>query len=204
MSVKKRSRHLKAPSMGQSWLPKPLALSLASVALTACSDNQSTSTVYTTAAECINENPQAVEQCNLAYEQAVEEAERTAPKYDTRQDCEYDFGVDRCRTYESGGSSFFMPFMAGYLLNDLFSSRRYSQPVFISSSPYSPYRYRWLGADGYDYGDLRNRQVRTTSRMYEPKPTVSRTIKRGGFGSSVRAKSSWGSSKSTSSKSWGG
>lgn len=202
MSEVKRSNNIKLIAMRKYFAPKPLAISVTSVFLAACSDNQSVSTVYTNANECINENPDAVEQCNLAYEQALEEAARTAPKYDSRQDCEYEFGADRCQSYNSGGSSFFMPFMAGYILSDLLSPRRYSQPLFISSSPYS--RYRWLGADGYDYGDLRQRKYRTTSRMYKPKPTVSRTIKRGGFGSSVRAKSNWGSSNKSSSKSWGG
>lgn len=203
MTDTKRSNNINLPSMRKYFSPKPLAISLTSVFLTACADESSNSTVYTNVNECINENPEATEQCNLAYEKAVEEAQRTAPKYSTQKDCEYDFGADRCQTYQSGGSSFFMPFMAGYMLSNLMSPNRYSQPMFISSSPYSRYRYRWIGADGYDYGDLRKRNFRTSSRSYKPKPTVSRTIKRGGFGSSVRAKSSWGSSKS-SSRSWGG
>jgi uncharacterized protein YgiB involved in biofilm formation len=43
-------------------------------------------------------------------------------------------------------------------------------------------------------GDIRKRNYRVNKDVYKPKPTVNRTMKRGGFGSSVRAKSSWGSS----------
>lgn len=58
-------------------------------------------------------------------------------------------------------------------------------------------------ADGYVFdGDIRKRKYNVKPSTYKPKPTVNRTIKRGGFGSSVRAKSSWGSSKRSGG--WGG
>ena len=48
----------------------------------------------------------------------------------------------------------------------------------------------------------RRRSMRVSEKSLKPKPTVSKTMSRGGFGSSVRAKSSWGSS--TKKGGWGG
>ena len=205
MTQRKRSASVNLSKMRKAFSPKPLALGVAAVCLSACGEEKQEATIYTSANECINENPDAVEQCTTAYEEAVKEAERTAPKYNSQQDCEYDFGVDRCRTHSSGSGSFFIPFMAGYMISDLLSPRRYySRPMFSSSSRYSPYRYRWVGADGHDFGDLRQRRMRVGKSTYDAKPAASRTIKRGGFGSSVRAKSKWGSSGSSRRGGWGG
>lgn len=207
MTQRKRSTSINLSQMRKVFSPKPLALGVAAVCLTACGEEKQDATIYTSANDCINDNPDAITQCTTAYEEALKEAERTAPRYNSQQDCEYDFGVDRCRTHSSGGGSFFIPFMAGYMISDLLSPRRYyTRPMFSSSSRYSPYRYRWVGADGYDYGDLRRRKMRVGKNTYAAKPAASRTIKRGGFGSSVRAKSSWGSSRSSSSRrgGWGG
>jgi len=60
-----------------------------------------------------------------------------------------------------------------------------------------------MGADGQDYGDQRRRSMRVNESSLKPKPTVSKTMSRGGFGSSVRAKSSWGSASSKRGG-WGG
>ena len=96
-----------------------------------------------------------------------------------------------------------MPFMAGFMVSQLLSPRPYySQPIYTSYSPYSPFRSKWVTADGYVFdGDIRKRNYKVSPSVYKPKPTVTRTVSRGGFGSSVRAKSSWGSS--SRSGSWG-
>ena len=104
----------------------------------------------------------------------------------------------------NSSGSFFMPFMAGYMVSSLLSPNRYySQPLYTSYSYNSPFRSRWITADGYVFdGDIRKRKYRVNKDVYKPKPTVNRTMKRGGFGSSVRAKSSWGSSSRKGG--WGG
>ena len=105
--------------------------------------------------DCTDANPEFAEKCKTAYDDAVKEAERTGPKYNSQRDCESEFGNNRCRmlcSRESG--SFFMPFMAGYMLSNLMSPRGYySQPMFTSNARNSSYRNRWVGADGYDFGD---------------------------------------------------
>jgi uncharacterized protein YgiB involved in biofilm formation len=74
--------------------------------------------------------------------------------------------------------------------------------MFTSFSRNSSYRNRWVGAGGQDFGDNRRRTMRVSEKALKPKPTVNKTISRGGFGSSVRAKSSWGNSSRRGG--WGG
>lgn len=200
--TRKRSSRINLDRMRKGFAPKPLALGVAAVFLSACADNRQEAMVYTSVDDCVDNNPEALQQCTAAYEQALIEAERTAPKYRTRNDCENEFGSNQCQYIERDSGSFFMPFMAGYMLSNLMSPRGYyTQPMFTSYSRYSPLRYRWMTADGYDYGDLRKRNFKVGKNAYTPKPSVNRTIKRGGFGSSVRAKSNWGSSRKSG---WGG
>ncbi|WP_438863602.1 DUF1190 family protein [Neptunicella sp.] len=198
----KRSRTINLSRMRKHFALKPLALSVTAVMLSACSSPKQDATVYTSEDDCSSANPGHEQECKAAYQQALQDAERTAPKYNSMNDCEYEFGANQCRQTHSGGGSFFMPFMAGYMLSNLLSpGPYYSQPLFTSYSRYSPYRNHWITADGNDYGDLRNRNLRVSKNAYKPKPTVTKTMQRGGFGSSVRAKSSWGSS---SKGGWGG
>jgi len=200
--TRKRSAHINLSRLRKQFAVKPLALGVASVFLSACADDRQEATIYKNADECANKNPEYAQQCETAYKEALAEAERTGPKYDTQRDCESEFGNNQCRNVVRNSGSFFMPFMAGYMLSNLMSPNRYShQPMFTSYSPYSSYRYRWIGAGGYDYGDLRKRNHRVRPDAFKPKPAVTKTMKRGGFGSTVRAKSNWGSSKKSG---WGG
>ncbi|MBO1256518.1 DUF1190 domain-containing protein [Alteromonas sp. 5E99-2] len=198
----KRSSTINRKKMRKHFALKPLIIGMSATFLTACGDNDTPAEIYTSIEECTLENPGGESQCKAAYEDALEEAARTAPRFGSEYDCEYDFGPNQCRQSSSGG--FFFPFMAGYMVSNLLSpSRYYTQPMYTSYSRYSPYRSRWMMADGYVFdGDIRKRSHRVNKEVYKPKPTVSRTIKRGGFGSSVRAKSSWGSS--SRSGGWGG
>lgn len=198
----KRSKSINLASMRKSFSVKPIALGIAAIFLSACGDEQEAS-VYTNVDDCTGANPEFAEQCQAAYEDALREAERTGPKYNSQRDCESEFGNNQCNYVQRESGSFFMPFMAGYMLSNLMSPRGYySQPMFTSYSRYSPYRNRWIGADGYDFGDYRRRNMRVSENALKPKPTVTKTMKRGGFGSSVRAKSSWGSSSKKGG--WGG
>lgn len=201
--TRKRSEHINLGQMRKHFYAKPLAVGVASVFLAACGEEKQDATVYLNPADCAKDHPDFVEQCQAAYEQALEEAKRTGPKYDNERTCESEFGNNQCHQVQSNTGSFFMPFMAGYMVSNLLSPNRYGyQPMFTSYNPYSPYRYRWIGAGGYDYGDVKKRNYRVRPDAFKPKPTVTKTMRRGGFGSTVRAKSSWGSSRT--SKSWGG
>jgi uncharacterized protein YgiB involved in biofilm formation len=198
----KRSQSINLSRMRKSFSVKPLALGMAAIFLSACGDKQDAA-VFTSVDDCTKANPESAQQCKTAYEDALKDAERTGPKYNSQRDCESEFGANQCNYVQRGSSSFFMPFMAGYMLSNLMSPRGYySRPMFTSYSRNSSYRNRWVGADGYDFGDNRRRTMRVSEKALKPKPTVSKTMSRGGFGSSVRAKSSWGSSSKKGG--WGG
>lgn len=202
ITSKKRSSNINLSRMRKGFSPKPLAIGIAAVFLSACGDKQEAH-VYVDVDDCVNQNPEQSESCKTAYQDALKEAQRTGPKYNSQRDCEAEFGASQCNRVQSGSSSFFMPFMAGYMLSNLMSPRGYySQPMYSSFSRNSSYRNRWIGADGQDFGDNRNRSMRVSEKSLKPKPTVNKTISRGGFGSSVRAKSSWGSSSKRGG--WGG
>ena len=204
MTQQKRSSSIRLSSMRKAFAVRPLALGIASVLLAACGEEKQDAKIYLSLEECERDNPSAVDACQAAYQTALDEASRTSPRYNSEYDCEYEFGANQCRQVKTDTGSFFMPFMAGFMVSQLLSSgRHYSQPIFTSYSPYSPYRSRWMMADGHVFdGDIRKRKYKVPSSTYQPKPTVSRTISRGGFGSTAKAKSSWGSS--SRSGSWGG
>ncbi len=202
--TQKRSRHIDLFKMRKGFMLKPLAVGIAGIMSSGCADDRQDAQIYTSVDDCKRDYPDAVEKCEAAYQTALDEAARTSPRFSTESDCEYEFGANQCREMNSGSGSFFMPFMAGYMVSQLLSPRPYySQPIYTSYSPYSPFRSRWITADGYVFdGDIRKRNYKVSPSVYKPKPTVTRTVNRGGFGSSVRAKSSWGSS--SRSGGWGG
>ncbi len=204
MTQTKRSTSININRMRKRFAVKPLALGVASIFLSACGSDRQDAMIYTSVDECIDENPSAADVCRAAYEDALAEAIRTGPKFASEYDCEYEFGPNQCRVYDTDSGSFFMPFMAGYMVSNLLSpSRYYHQPIYTSYSRHSPFRSRWILADGTVFkGDIRDRRYKVRESTFNKKPTVSRTMKRGGFGSSVRAKSSWSSSSRKSS--WGG
>ena len=164
-------------------------------------------TFVTSVEDCTSATQLTLQECTTAYEEAVKEAESTAPRYQNQRDCQAEFG--NC---ESRGG-FFMPFMAGYIVSNIMSdsfdrSRRYS-------NSYPSYMYRGNGqfrdkimtSDGYVVGSPGQRNYNVSKEALKSKPAVTRTISRGGFGATASAKSNWGSSKSSSrssSRGWGG
>ena len=87
------------------------------------------------------------EQCTTAYNNALKEAAKTAPKYATREDCVAEFGEAQCTSApapaqagmaaESQSSgSFWMPLMAGYMMGRLMGGSGFAQqPLFTSRTP---------------------------------------------------------------------
>ncbi|MEY4589883.1 MAG: hypothetical protein RL497_1959 [Pseudomonadota bacterium] len=186
---------------------KPLALCMA-VLFSGCGSNEQQADIFKDLDECKSTYPDLSAQCEMAFNEALKKAEDTSPKYKTLDDCVAEFGADRCLPHTSSdGNSWFMPAMAGFMLAQVLDgNQRYNTaPMFTSSNYSSPYYNRWTGVDGSAYGDYRNRQVRTHADAFKPKPRITKTIERGGFGSKSAAASSWGSgkTKSSSRSSWG-
>ena len=74
--------------MRKSFTVKPLALGIAVIFLAACGEEKQDAIIYTNADECADANPNMVEQCKTAYQEAIAEAQRTGPKYNSARDCE--------------------------------------------------------------------------------------------------------------------
>lgn len=158
--------------------------------------------------DCITNTNFTEQACVAAYEQAVADAESTAPRYRLRSDCEAEFG-----SCERNGS-FFMPFMTGYIVSEIIDEvgdaferkhrYRHSYPAYLYRG-YGYQRNRIMTADGHIIGRPGQSSYKVSREALKPKPKVTRTMSRGGFGSTASAKSNWGSSKSKgSSRSWGG
>lgn len=185
----------------------PLSVAFAGMTLAGCSDTRK-AVVFTDVEQCTAENPDLEQECRAAYEEALAKAEKTAPKYRSMRDCESDFGSHTCiNTQSSQSSNIFMPAMAGFMFaraidNNRYANRYENNPVFTSNAYRSPLYGHWVSSDGYRYGSNRTRKVTVDSGAFKPKPKVTRTMSRGGFGSTVAAKSSWGGSSSRGG--WGG
>ncbi len=89
--------------------------------------------LYQNADDCSAANPGKSAECTTAYNNALKEAERTAPKYATREDCVAEFGEGQCQQApaqagmapenqaqaQQSSGSFWMPLMAGYMMGRL-------------------------------------------------------------------------------------
>jgi uncharacterized protein YgiB involved in biofilm formation len=193
---------------------KPLILAIAAtVGLSACGgdDYQEAAQIYRDVDHCIRDNPGQEDACRVAYDEAQKIAFESGPKYSSAKDCEAEFGANQCVDHRGvGGTNWFVPLMAGFLLSDILDGRRYrSAPLYTSYSSGSGFYNRWTTVDGYSYGQRRYGKVKVDKNTFASKPAVTRTISRGGFGSTVAAKSKWSSGKSSrsgrsSSRGWGG
>ncbi len=76
----------------------PVALAVTAVFMLAgCEKSDETVSLYQNADDCSSANPGKSAECTTAYNNALKEAERTAPKYATREDCVAEFGEGQCQ-----------------------------------------------------------------------------------------------------------
>lgn len=162
---------------------------------------------YPSVDACKAEGKVSAEDCQRAFDEAKAQNDATAPRFSDQADCEAQFGAQACYRREDGGSSFFVPFLTGFLVSNLvnqaigntgyWGSRGgyyYSRPVYRNSSS-----GRIFTGSGATIDPRGGSTVRAPSRDVYQAPPPSRTsvISRGGFGSRS-------SSYSTGSRSWGG
>lgn len=204
----KRTKHIDLTRMrkivGSSFVLRPLAIGVAA-ALVGCSSREEVK-VVSSVEDCVDKTPMDEQQCEAAYQRALQEAQRTGPKYGSRAMCETEF--DSCQQ-ASSGSNMWMPLMTGFMVANMLDNRRdrdyygsgYYNPVYRYSKPHSNYYNRLMTADGDVVGRYGKSSYTVDKSATKPKPTVSRTVSRGGFGSVASAKSSWGGGRSGG---WGG
>ncbi|CAI2476673.1 DUF1190 family protein [Serratia liquefaciens] len=221
----KRTKNINQETFRKSWRNyrvAPVALAISAVFMLAgCEKSDETVSMYQNADDCSRNNPSMSEQCTTAYNNALKEAEKTAPKYAIREDCVAEFGEAQCTqapapaqagmAAESQSSgSFWMPLMAGYMMGRMMGGSGFAQqPLFTSKNAASPANGKFVDASGKSYGPATagGRTMTVPKTAMAPKPAVTNTVTRGGFGESVAKQTSMQRSSATSnsgSRSMGG
>lgn len=81
--------------------------------------------------ECTANSGLSEEECIAARKDAVDVAAQTAPRFEASGDCEAEWGQGNCIQQTSGGQSFFMPFVGGFLLGKMLAgNKRDVVPLF--------------------------------------------------------------------------
>lgn len=199
----KRTKQINHASFRKSWSARhltPVALAVSAVfMLAACEQADETVSMYQNADDCSAANPGKSAQCITAFNNAKEEAVKTAPKYASREDCVAEFGEGQCQqapaqagvgttNAESQSSgSFWMPLMAGYMMGRMMGGGMgQQQPLFSSKNPSSPANGKFVDASGKSYGAATPGRTMTVPKTaLAPKPATTSTVTRGGFGESV-------------------
>jgi uncharacterized protein YgiB involved in biofilm formation len=173
--------------MKKSHAIRLVLLGSAGVALAAC-DNGVTlprdAQFYASANECAADH--GVQPCEDAKAEADKAQVAEAPRFNQKQQCEQEYGVGNCeaRQESSGGGSFFMPMMMGYMMGNMLGGRSFSQPVYRGpdNTAVIPNGGRPVNVGRFDNltGGSGNRAA------FRPAAQVAE-VSRGGFGSTSRS-----------------
>ncbi|MCD1127094.1 DUF1190 family protein [Jinshanibacter sp. LJY008] len=219
----KRTKHINRDSFRKSFRTyrlAPVALAISAVfMLSGCEQADESVSLFQNADECKQSNPSMGDQCTIAYNQALEEAAKTAPKYATKEDCVAEFGESQCTeapaqagmTAQPQQSSMWMPLMAGYMMGRMMGGGYGQSPLFTSKAAGSPANGKFVDSTGRSYGNATTgRTMKVDKSALAPKPATTTTVTRGGFGESVAKQntmsrsSASSNSSSTKSRSFGG
>lgn len=220
----KRTKSIHHASFRKSWSARhltPVAFAVTAVFMLAgCEKSDETVSLYQNADDCSAANPGKSAECTTAFNNALKEAERTAPKYATREDCVAEFGEGQCQQApaqagmapeaqaQQSSGSFWMPLMAGYMMGRMMGGGAgfAQQPLFSSKNPASPAYGKYTDAGGKTMAQRSfGRTMTVPKTAMAPKPATTSTVTRGGFGESVAKQSAMQRSASgTSTRSMGG
>lgn len=98
-----------------------LLMSAAPLLLTACDRNETASRegLYTSVEACVAKTNDS-NSCREAFAKAETEATATAPRFTSREECEAQYGKEKCaERKEGGGHSFFGPLMTGFFISQM-------------------------------------------------------------------------------------
>jgi uncharacterized protein YgiB involved in biofilm formation len=171
----KRSRSVKLVAMGTGLL-----------LVAACDEAKVDTALFESVKQCTGLGFTAQE-CETNYKAAQSTHINAAPKYTKREECEADFGAEKCEVAPqrtAGGGSIFMPLMAGYMMGSLLGGGRrgIAQPLYKSANDRSTFRT----ADNKNVGKTVGRTQVAKSATRAP-TAKTRTVSRGGFGAGARS-----------------
>jgi uncharacterized protein YgiB involved in biofilm formation len=122
---------------------RSIGLGLSAVTLTAAlagCDKPDPPKVYGSVQQCQADHP--AKACQDAWQASVGEHQTAAPKYGDKAQCEAQYGVGHCETYQSGHGSVFMPMLAGFMIGRMMSNNQnqygyggggyFGRPVFFA------------------------------------------------------------------------
>jgi len=148
--------------------------------------------IYRSAGECALDNPGYDDRCESAYQKALTDWKRTAPRYKTEINCTYDWGNNQCFEY----SPYYIPLMAGFMLGDNHRTDErfdldYDRPRGLGSSHRSgtPAFNRWVSSSGDLYGAQHKNKVKVSSSAFKGSKGSARVMGRGGFGKTISSRS---------------
>jgi uncharacterized protein YgiB involved in biofilm formation len=177
-----------------SFALKPAALSIAAATVVGCS-NSKEAYIYESVDDCVSDFPSRWQQCDSAYSRALSKSRREGKRFDNSDSCEKTYGLNSCERYNGR----YTPAMTAFMFSPYHNRGYY--PLYSSSYRGSPYYGRYGSLDGDFYPRTSSsgmNKVKTRQKVALSKKTISR----GGFGSTVSAKSNWGGSSYRGG--WGG
>jgi uncharacterized protein YgiB involved in biofilm formation len=197
-----------------------LMVPVATLLLAGCSDNEQTeqALVFNSVEECSQSGLSTAEQCASDWESAKTVHPTVAPKYTDKYQCEADFGMGKCESVNSSGSStgVFMPMMMGFMAANMLnrgnvnqfgspnyaqqSSSRNTSTMSGSGGSYSRFGSQPLYKSRYDQESFRtgdNTPIANKSGLASVKPSqvqspAGNVVARGGFGSQGAMRSTFG------------
>jgi uncharacterized protein YgiB involved in biofilm formation len=156
--------------------------------------------------QCVDSGDYDRATCTAAQQKAFNEDQKAAPRFDSKNLCEDQFGAAQCLQRSEGGQSFFTPLLTGFLIGQLLNnnSSRYQYGGLYRSNrdngwytPSGAYLSNG-GVGGRNYRYEVGQKAITTPVTTQRIQTRSSVVSRGGFGGRVSARSSggWGGGRS--------
>ncbi len=157
-----------------------LVMGTAPLFLAACSKESEVEGLYTSLESCVAQTNDSYT-CGEAFKNAKQEAEATAPRYASREECVAAHGEGQCEARQAGSQSYFMPLMTGFLLGQML---RGGQTAGFTSSPaFKDRAGNWQRpAPGAGAGGVYRPGVATAMAPVAQQPDRAPTASRGGFG----------------------
>ncbi len=191
-----------------------LMVPTATILLSSCGEQRETALVYADPSECSSGGFNSAEQCQADYAEAKALHPLTAPKFESKTDCETEFGAGKCEAAPaSSGGSFFMPMMMGYMMGQMMNRSGAAPQNFQQQSSQSA-SGSGGGSGGYagrgirtqplykgrdDYNNFRTSNNVKLDKGIGPiqlkpsqvQPQFGQVVKRGGFGGQAAARSGY-------------
>ncbi|QQQ01330.1 DUF1190 domain-containing protein [Lysobacter enzymogenes] len=199
--------HDSAPRGKRSRNLKLVLMAVAAPAVLAGCDDDPSGKILTSREECTVQTEISREECEKAYGQALVEHEKVAPRFESQQECNQQFGACTPLQGQQANASqpYYIPPMTGFLLgyaaSQLMSGGNRYYHIGGVSPLYRDYQGgRYLKPDGKQIsthsGTVYGRKAGDTAL-----PARAVTVSRAGFGSSAAARGGFGRSSSSSSSS---